>query len=597
MKIKKPLLKKDKPLFFEKNLNLFTEDKWGEDLPIQPMFDYFNCEEDYVKSGVKAIEPMLAKELSTEEEQDEKFNDPDYIVEEKFDGVRGILQFFSRVKLEKALKITAPQSDEDFEYYVFLFSLLKGSNIVQGNYRIYTEIKSDKPKKDKVDFLKKEFGIGGGTFICKDFFESDRAKSCFRDFNKSGYKVNLIYSNGKEVENCYSWSQVLSAYEYLISERVFYPQEGYSRLFSRRISKKTGFYSENTDLVPQIRDINVPSMNGTIIDGELFIPNKPFKEVSSIMNCLWDKAVKRQISQGLVVMHAFDILFYKGIDLRQMPLHRRKVYLKLAIEEINSPYVLMVDYFQSKVQLKGVLDFSLLTESKYPTLYKEVQECKNNLPKPLTFSPKAYYEYIVMNGGEGVILKPKNGKYYHKRCWEYSKVKKFLTREAIILGFTPPTEEYKGKFPTIEQWDYWETMYNDVIDLSTFSDEERKLFKDNYYPNKCAPVSKYYAKNWVGNIIFGVVITDEEIEKLPKNKKFDIVTIGEHKVVTIGECSGFDEEQRKTFSQDPDSWIGTVIEVKANEIFKDTGKLRHPRFLRLRPDKGYEQCTWKDHIL
>jgi ATP-dependent DNA ligase len=42
--------------------------------------------------------------------------------------------------------------------------------------------------------------------------------------------------------------------------------------------------------------------------------------------------------------------------------------------------------------------------------------------------------------------------------------------------------------------------------------------------------------------------------------------------------------------------IGKVLEVKANELFKDTGKMRHPRFLRMRPDKNPEDCTWKDHI-
>ena len=42
--------------------------------------------------------------------------------------------------------------------------------------------------------------------------------------------------------------------------------------------------------------------------------------------------------------------------------------------------------------------------------------------------------------------------------------------------------------------------------------------------------------------------------------------------------------------------IGTVLEVKANELFKDTGKLRHPRFHRLRPDKLYKECKWGDHV-
>ena len=53
---------------------------------------------------------------------------------------------------------------------------------------------------------------------------------------------------------------------------------------------------------------------------------------------------------------------------------------------------------------------------------------------------------------------------------------------------------------------------------------------------------------------------------------------------------------RDYFTNNIDTMIGSVIEIKANEQFKDTGKLRHPRFLRLREDKSALSCTWKDHF-
>ena len=205
---------------------------------------------------------------------------------------------------------------------------------------------------------------------------------------------------------------------------------GFCRVFSRRISKKTGFYVENTDSVPQIREIDVPSLAGTILDGEMFINGLPFKEVSSTLNCLWDKAVARQLEKGFISLHAFDILFYKGIDLRKMPLERRKVYLHLAVEEANSPYIEEVKYYNCGKELPiSILDFNLdesfindLEEDKdtYPNLYECVKENRN-------LTPRAYYELIVSTGGEGLIVKPKKGQYKHKRGWEYSKIKKFLT--------------------------------------------------------------------------------------------------------------------------------------------------------------------------
>ena len=209
-------------------------------------------------------------------------------------------------------------------------------------------------------------------------------------------------------------------------------------------------------------------------------------------------------------------------------------------------------------------------------------------------SPKGYYEYIVATGGEGVIVKPKDGKYYQKRGWEYSKIKKFLTKDVIIMGFSEPTDDYKGKFPTVDKWDYWETTDGEIFDLSC---QDRDQFRAEYYPKECRPVSKFYAKGWVGNIRFGVIISPEEVEKLPKNKKFNVVAYEDGVLVLeVGECSGFDEETREYMTEKRRELIGSVIEVKANEIFKDTGKLRHPRFHRFRNDKSAYTCTFKDHI-
>ena len=115
----------------------------------------YTCAEDYENAGVRAISPMLAKELEDEEKQDACLNSTDYYIEEKFDGTRATLHFY----------------------------------------------------------------------------------------------------------------------------------EEFTRCFSRRVSEKTGWFCENSDSVPHIRDLKIPELAGTIIDGEMFIPNRPFKDVSSTLNC------------------------------------------------------------------------------------------------------------------------------------------------------------------------------------------------------------------------------------------------------------------------------------------------------------------------
>ena len=460
--------------------------KTGEDIVIDELFpiEYWDCPEAFKIAGVRGYEPMTAKELETEEQQDEKLKDSSYIIEEKFDGTRALVYFLSQGCIE------------------------------------------------------------------------------------SGEIVDEI---------------------------------GWCRVFSRRISKKTGFYVENTDSLPHLRELDRPELSGTILDGEMFINGLPFKEVSSTLNCLWDKAIDRQIEKGFISFHAFDILFYKGIDLRKMPLERRKVYLHLAVEEANSPYIEEVEYFNCGERINTTVYpevmkrinsydeewyFETLEEEKdtYPNLYKCWEENK-------CLTPRAYYELIVSTGGEGLIVKPKSGKYLHKRGWEYSKIKKFLTRDLIVIGFSEPTKEYTGK--DVRKWGFWVEKATD------------KRVQGNFYGDKnYVPVTKNYYYNQVGNLLLGVLISTSDYEKIPKNKRGNVYELDDvgleydtsMYVMEVCECSGFDDETREYFTRNRNKMVGTVIEVKANELFKDSGKLRHPRYNRMRFDKAPEDCIWEDHI-
>ena len=196
----------------------------------------------------------------------------------------------------------------------------------------------------------------------------------------------------------------------MVDKGEYYPYSAYTRCFSRRVSEKTKWYCENTDSLPHLRDLHIPELSGTIIDGEMFIPGRPFKDVSSTLNCKWDKAIERQEELGKIVFHAFDILFYKGIDLRKMPLQRRKVYLQLVIDAVESPYVKMVDYQRcgssvsvvpylsshgTVFQIGRSLESSKKGES-YPYLFSEYLFSPNRD----SLSPRAFYEYIVATGGE-----------------------------------------------------------------------------------------------------------------------------------------------------------------------------------------------------
>lgn len=388
---------------------------------------------------------------------------------------------------------------------------------------------------------------------------------------------------------------------------IFHILEEHNRLFSRRVSEKTGWLSENSDSVPLLRDMDLSELGLTVLDGELFIPGRPFKDVSGLLNCKYDKAIARQKELGNVVLHAFDILFFKGQDVRGCPLVKRKTYLDTATNYILAKYpeapIQKVEwnYCSRGVPLQDLKPYEhwalklMHKNAVYPYLYAERFKCKN-AGFGTCLSARAYYDYVVLTGGEGVMVKDTRGKYYSKRGREYQKIKAFLTRDVVILGFAEPTKEYTGKFPS-DHWDYWEypdTLNEVTVTSNNFSKCSAKdLIKKGY-----TPVTKYYAKNQVGNVQFGVVVDKVEFEILKNDKKHKHLFVEKFGLtfLCIGECAGFNDDVRGEFTKYTENFIGKVIEVKANMLFYDTGKLRHPRFLRMRLDKNMEQCNLKDHL-
>ncbi len=114
------------------------------------------------------------------------------------------------------------------------------------------------------------------------------------------------------------------------------------------------------------------------------------------------------------------------------------------------------------------------------------------------------------------------------------------------------------------------------------------------------PVTKNYFNRLVGGVEYGVVISEDKLielkalEKKSKGKKkFDIITLKGLKILKVGECEGITDEERLYMTEHVTDLLGSVIEVKGNEIFNDTGRIRHPRFVRYREDKHTEECTWE----
>ena len=387
------------------------------------------------------------------------------------------------------------------------------------------------------------------------------------------------------------------------TKEVPYP---HCRLFSRNISLKTGFYSERTDNFPHFRDYGKAELDNTILDGELLVPNAPFSETSAVVLSLPEESISKQEEIGKPVFNAFDILFYKGKDLRTTPLIERKGYLEEAVRQLSNNYVVVNPWYQEEVNL-------IVTENAWRQMYIKSEEMglyelrkylnyvdhnskfarTRLLNVPMSF--KAYFQYItkILNG-EGIMLKDPNSIYEHKRTRAYQKVKKEIDRDVIIIGFTEPTKEYGGKFPK-GYWEYFLDEKSGVMHYAKTAEDTK-----HYLGMGFTPVTKNYFNQLVGGVEYGVVISEDKLielkalEKKSKGKKkFDVITLKGLKILKVGECEGITDEERLYMTEHITDLLGSVIEVKGNEIFNDTGRIRHPRFVRYREDKHAEECTWE----
>jgi ATP-dependent DNA ligase len=185
----------------------------------------------------------------------------------------------------------------------------------------------------------------------------------------------------------------------------------YSKLLSRRISSVTKQYVDKTGNCPHLTKPIHYSFWGTILDGEVTHPlYEKSDATTSIMGCDASTAIQKQQKDGWLIYTVYDILKYKGIDLRLEPLTVRKEKLKLFLKEL------------------GAL-LPIVEHPSYPSSYAET-----------------LYNDVISKDGEGVMLKDKRAVYGNG----WLKVKKTITSDVFIIGYKK-TKNYTVKFGMYDQ--------------------------------------------------------------------------------------------------------------------------------------------------
>ncbi len=100
-----------------------------------------------------------------------------------------------------------------------------------------------------------------------------------------------------------------------------------------------------TDKFPEYHEFKHSLPEGTVIDGEMlcFHEGEPLP-LHLLENRISRKTIgKKTLEQSPAVLMAFDLLEYKGEDIRQRPFHLRRVLLEEIVAQVDHPALLLSD--------------------------------------------------------------------------------------------------------------------------------------------------------------------------------------------------------------------------------------------------------------
>lgn len=378
-----------------------------------------------------------------------------------------------------------------------------------------------------------------------------------------------------------------------------------NRLFSRRISKTTGWYGENTDQLPHLREMILPGYEGTVIDGEICRDGETSKELQSVMGALPAKAIQDQFVKGFVDYDLFDILYYKGVNIQAMPLWKRKLYLWDVIFAFWLAYGedCHVNYLTTLITPESA---SILDTMRKYAHSKDLTQIPRDLVKTVPSFIEHFLEITKDDEEEGLVVKNANATYQAgKKSKDFIKLKKHDTWDVIMTGIEPSTRLYSGK--ELEKWQFWEKKNGQKV-------------KGNYYPKyaggmEIEPVTKPYFMGWCGGITGAVwkpldwdKWIDENGGEIHAEAYLDQAhdegwvkfANGElHQLFEVVTVKGLTEEQQEDILNNGAQYMDEkrVFEVEAQEIIdKEKGTLRHPRFYMWRDNKSHDMCTWNAHL-
>jgi ATP-dependent DNA ligase len=209
-----------------------------------------------------------------------------------------------------------------------------------------------------------------------------------------------------------------------------------------RRSVKTYQYQNRTHNFPHLRDATVPSLAGTVLDGEICANanvaagESLLNESVALCNSSPERAQWTQASAGPASYYVFDVMILNGEDITHWSYVQRREALVKVVE------LLRLTHPDSQIQLVESL----------PATVENIEHC-------------------FAAGFEGAMLKSGTGKYrFGKRAPEWQKVKGFTSGDFFITGYEPGNGGFSGLVGSIEFGYYGED--GEVVNAGKFGNLE-----------------------------------------------------------------------------------------------------------------------------
>lgn len=203
--------------------------------------------------------------------------------------------------------------------------------------------------------------------------------------------------------------------------RMLFTEDGVAIQTGKR-SVKTHAYIQREDNFPLLRDLDLPKLGGTMIDGEMLAPtaqmtthtgnttNSLLNATVSLVNSNPADAVATQEKYGWATFHAFDMLMDRGKNIMGLPYYERSRRLEKTFDYIRKHRP------QAPLQLVQSMD-------------SEEQSISSSFDM----------------GYEGVMIKSVAGPYEPgKRSRYWHKIKIMSTFDAFVMGWVPGEGRNEG---------------------------------------------------------------------------------------------------------------------------------------------------------